>query len=286
MAICKSRNYLQTMLGILIVVVVLGFSGTAHGLLFLQDQNSTVAIDPSTQHGMYDWIIDGNNLAPVYGAAGGDDDYRQWFWYRVGATAEASIDTLPLAVAGASDSNFDGFNDKAFLRYLGGGLKIEVTYTLTGSTAGSGVSHIGEQISITNTGAEPLSLSFFQYGDFMLNAPNVGGETITFENPNQVRESGASGYVMETVNTPVAQHREAEPFPITINKLNDGAPDNLVDNAGASGDVTWAYQWDYTLAPNETVLISKVKDAVIPEPTSMALTALGLIALVFAKRRR
>src|SRR5258705_5756150 len=88
----------------------------AYGL-FLQDKNSTLSIDPTTQHGMYDWVIDGVNLAPVIGAVGGDDDYRQWFWYRVGNTAEASIDTLTLATAGTTDANFDGFADTAFLRY-------------------------------------------------------------------------------------------------------------------------------------------------------------------------
>jgi hypothetical protein len=280
------QNMRRVVLAAVVLVVFLGMSATSHALLFLQDLNSTVAIDPATQHGMYDWIIDGNNLAPVIGAVGGDDDYRQWFWYRIGATPEASVDTLTLNVAGVSDSNFDGFNDKAFLRYLGAGFKIEITYTLTGSTLGSGVSHIGEQISIMNTSGLPLSLSFFQYGDFMLDAPFVGGETVTFVNSNTVMEVGASGYVQETVFTPITQYREAELFPVTINKLNDGVPDNLSDNTTASGDATWANQWDYTLDPNQTVLISKVKDAVIPEPSTVVLTVVGLLGLVLMRRRR
>jgi hypothetical protein len=282
-----SRNSLKVLLGLTMVLLLLGVGGTAYGLLVLTDQNSSVAIDPSSQHGMFDWIIDGVNLAPVYGAAGGDDDYRQWFWYRVGETPEASIDTLTLNSAIAYASPPFGPVNSAYVSYSNpAGLKIEVTYTLNGSLAGSGQSDIGEQIRISNNGTLTLPVSFYQYCDFMLNAPNVGGELITFVNSNTVREVGASGYVQETVHTPIAQHQEAEPFPVTINKLNDLVADNLADNLSATGDVVWAYQWDYSLAPGQSVLISKDKQAVIPEPSALALAMAGLLGLCLFKRRR
>jgi hypothetical protein len=256
-----------------------------YGLL-IQDSNSTLSIDPTTQHGVYDWIIDGVNLAPVYGALGGDDDYRQWFWYRVGNNPEASIDTLTLDVAAASDANFDGTNDTAFLRYLGAGFKIEVTLSLVGGTTGSGQSDIGEQIKIVNTSASPLTMSFYQYVDFQLNAPNVAGEYVWWMNSNTVREQGNVGYVTETVYTPVATHTEAEPFATTINKLNDGVASNLADTNSAWGDVTWANQWDRTIDPGGSFLISKDKQAVVPEPSTVLLVVGGLIGLLVGSRRR
>ena len=44
------------------------------------------------------------------------------------------------------------------------------------------------------------------------------------------------------------------------------------------GDVTWALQWDFALAPGSTFLISKIKDVQIPEPSAAVLVSLGLIA--------
>jgi hypothetical protein len=281
------RNARRAGLIAIAALMLLGVGGKAYGLLFLQDQNSSVTIDPNSQHGMFDWIIDGVNLAPVYGAVGGDDDYRQWFWYRVGNTPEASIDTLNLNSALAYASPPTGPINTAYLSYSTPvGLKFEITYTLNGSLAGSGQSDIGEQIRITNNGSLATPLSFYQYSDFMLDAPVVGNEVITFLNANTVQETGASGYILETVHTPVAQHQEAEAFPVTINKLNDLAAGNLVDNLSATGDVTWAYQWDYTLAPNQSVLISKDKLAVVPEPSTVLLAIVGLLGVSLARRRR
>jgi hypothetical protein len=276
---------------LLLVFALIGLAGTAHGVVLgLQDENSSLQIDltPGAQLGAINWVIDGVNLLPP--VSGGNTDYRQWFWYRVGNNPEASLDTLPLQVSGVTDTDFDGNPDTAVARYTGApGFKIQVTFTLVGSTPGSGTSDIGEQISIVNTSQSALAISFFEYGDFQLDPPNIGNEVVTFINSNAVQEVSTSGNTLqETVVTPPPTHREATAFPITINKLNDGVPDNLIDNAGAGpGDVTWAYQWDFVLDPGQTVLISKDKQALIPEPSTNILVGLGVIGLMAcAKRRR
>lgn len=262
--------------------------GTVRGLpvLNLLDGNSTLKIDltPGAQFGLVDWVIDGVNLLP---AAGGRGDYRQWFWYRVGATPEASLDSLPLSLAGTSDANFDGNPDTAFMRFTGApGFKIEVTVGLTGGTPGSKTSDIGEMIRITNTNATSLAISFFQYADFQLTPPAPGGENVSFINANTVRESGALGAVQETVITPAATHRESAFFPVTITKLNNVVADNLSDTSAIGpGDITWAYQWDFNLAPGQTVLISKDMQAVIPEPSAALLVLAGFLGLGLIRRR-
>jgi len=54
----------------------------------LQDGNSLVTVDVGSQAGVTGWTVDGvDNLR------------QQWFWYRVGSSSEASIDTIsPAAV--------------------------------------------------------------------------------------------------------------------------------------------------------------------------------------------
>ncbi len=136
----------------------------------LADDNSVVSVDVDSQHGMFDWVIDGVNLLPVNG--GGINDHRQWFWYRIGNAPEASVDTLTRGLTGTSDANFNGFDDTLFVRYTNSVLKIEIKFTLDGGAVGSGSSYIGEQITVFNTSGSTLNVSFFQYGDFRLCTTN------------------------------------------------------------------------------------------------------------------
>jgi hypothetical protein len=241
---------------------------SAHGLVLgLMDGNSAVSIDVDSQHGLFNWIVDGVNLAPT--VSGGATDHRQWFWYRLSSNPEASIDTLTRGSTGVSDVNLDGNPDTAFVSYSGApGFKINVTFALTGGSTGSGTSHIHEQVSIVNTSQQTVTLSLFKYGDFQLSATSGGMETVSFVNSNAVQETGSPGFALEAVHTPVATHREAEPFPITISKLTNSVPDNLADNSGAGPDViTWAYQWDITVTPGQTVLIVADIQAAVPKPS-------------------
>jgi len=100
------------------------------------------------------------------------------------------------------------------------------------------------------------------------------------------------------VNTPGATRRESACFPTTLNKLNNGVPDDLpppVVAAGPTGpgDVTWALQWDWdgvgfpVIAPGASVIISKDKrlSIAIPEPVSLAIFALAAIRLLGRRER-
>jgi len=100
----------------------------------------------------------------------------------------------------------------------------------------------------------------------------------------------------ETVATPAPDHHEGNIFPNTLVSLGDGAPTLLSDLpavGGATlgpGDMTWAFQWDRTVGPGGSFTISKDKmlSVAIPEPSTLVLALLGLLALAgpLAWRRR
>jgi hypothetical protein len=168
--------------------------------------------------------------------------------------------------------------------YNGAGFSIEVTYRLDGGLPGSGASDMSE-ISINNLGAAPLDFRFFQYSNFdLLNT--AADDSAVFPNANTVRQFEGLARLTKTVVTPVPSHREIEFFDVTRAKLIDAAATTLSDTPPTGvvlgpGDMTWAYQWDATIAPNDTFQISKDKNleaGVIPEPAALGLlTAAGVI---------
>jgi hypothetical protein len=242
----------------------------------LTDGNSTANVDTGSQWGMNDWVVDGTHLL-----------YQQWFWYRVGNGAEASIDTL--GVTGVLQplpnmlvATFGSAN----------GLQITLTYTMTGGNPGSMVADIDESIGIHNHSGASLDFHFFQYSDFDLNRTNLADvvridPSLRFV--NQVPSPSSTGPILsETVltgsNSPT--RAEANYYANTRNSLNDGGPTTLNDILDAGpGDVTWAFQWDKVIAAGGSFIISKDKSlAPVPEPATLAL--LGGVMVLLARRLR
>ncbi len=269
-------------------LILLGFAGLAAqqsvaALFTLTDDNSVAHFDTASPANNDSWQVDG--LSQLQ---------QQAFWYRIGNVAEQSVHTLPIAIQGASDSNFDGNSDTLFVRYhdQGDTFRIETRYTLDGGAPGGGASDLAEQISITNLTAAPLDFHFFQYANFDLQGtPNF--DSVVFTNVNAVQQFEGSAKLTETIVTPVPSHREVALLPVTLNKLNDGLPTTLSDTPLGTvvgpGDVTWAYQWDFQLQPGGTFQISKDKNlhaGLVPEPSAGALLILGTGALLAQRRKR
>jgi len=89
----------------------------------------------------------------------------------------------------------------------------------------------------------------------------------------------------EAVVSPSANNGEVAPYDQTLLKLNNNAVDSLNGVLGpmGPGDNTFAFQWDFIIAPNGSQVISKVKSLqvqVVPEPTAAALGLLGIGVLV------
>jgi len=259
--------------------------GTALGFFALQsegqvytlsDQNSTAQVDTTNQSGMFNWVVDGQNVLN-----------QQWFWIGVNNSAPISIDRIGTTTSSMPTSQLlDTTNANA-------NYSVQVDYLLTGAPHGSGQSDIGESIRIANTSSNAQTFHFYEYSQFNLaGGPNSIqlGKNLKGYFDLADQENGAGTSLSETVATPGAQEGEAAPFNLTLAKLNNGVnPVTLNDNMTAGpGNVTWAFQWDITLAAGTDFLISKDKSvqvALIPEPASLSLISLGLLALAVRKSR-
>jgi len=246
--------------------------------ILLTDANSSALVDPATQGGMLNWTVDGQNQLA-----------KQWFWYRIGAASpEFSINTISIPNVSHPLPN------TLSISYTHAAFTIQVDYTLTGGTFGSGLSQISESIQIINTTTTNLDFHFFQYSDF--NLGNTPGDDVLQLGTNifglyNVADQVDStfGHFQETVLTPGANRGQAALVPSILNSLNDGGPTTLSNATGpvGPGDVSWGFQWDVTIAPSDTFLLSKLKSIELaPEPSSIALGLLGLAGIQWMRRRR
>jgi len=239
------------------------------GIYTLTDHDATISVNDASSLGVSEWTVDGvNNL------------FQQWFWYRTDDGLAHSIDTIGPAV----ESTYLGTRGLS-LDYSNSQLSIDILYTLTGHAAGSGHSDISETISFLNLGTTTLNLVFFQYSDFDLNGV-TGGQTVTFTNANTVVQTGGGLEMTETADVPTPDRHEANTWANTLNSLT-AVPGYILNNANtATGDATWAFQWDITLAPGGSFDISKNKilEPSVPEPA--AIFGLGTVLLLVGSRLR
>lgn len=258
------------------LLALLALAPAQAGIYTIADGNSVASVDTSSQSGMFNWTVDGVSSL-----------FQQWFWYRVGPTGgESSIDTLTEISAGTSNGNLDPSHERLNVLYAGAGFTIGLDFILAGGAPGSGVADIAEIIRIQNTSGQPLAFHFFQYVDFDLGG-TAGGDTAERVNANTMLQYEGGMSVSETVAVPTPSHYEVATWPTILASLNDGSPTTLADAAGpVSGDVSWAFQWDFTLAPGGTYIISKDKHLIVPEPSTCLLLALSGLGLATVLRRR
>jgi hypothetical protein len=211
--------------------------------------------------------------------------YQQWFWYRIGPTGgESPLNALPLLSAGTLGklADFDFGNST---------MNVDVTYLLTGGGAGSNTADIAETITIKNLASTSLDLHFFQYSDFDLSGIyGIGGDDKVVIDPGfqRVDQGSLIGFPMmsETVLGPKPNEVEANTYPNTLSSLDNGTPTTLDGNLTASGDVTWAFEWDSVLAANNGTLIISKDKRIAPSPVPEPATILGLGTILLLVGRK
>jgi len=263
-----------------ISLVIQSFSANAQ-IQTISDGNASADINVGAQSGMFNWSI-----------AGQDQLNQQWFWYRTGLGPEASIDTISAAAV----TTYNGTRGLQ-TTYGNAQFSVRIDYLISGGLLAGTKSIIAEEITINNLSGAPLPFHLFQYSDFNLGGI-PGGDNVVVGAPNfltgkyNVVDQFKPGVALqEAVVTPGADRAEVSIIPGTLNKLNDGNVDILNNITGpvGPGNVTWAFQWDFLIAPGGTEVISKNKYIqlnAIPEPTSLALLAVGGLLMAARKSRK
>ena len=170
----------------------------------------------------------------------------------------------------------------------GGALGVELDFTLVGSDPNTNQSLIQETITLTNN-CPTMDLHFFQYCDLDLGGSppytDYKAEIVDGNKAWQWDTDELLTLACESVVSPDPAHYEVNDYPDIRNKLTDGSPTTLADIAGPiyNDDMTWAFQWDFTIPPNDSVTIYKEK-MIIPEPGSLSL--LCLVAMAGVLRRK
>jgi hypothetical protein len=249
----------------------------------LTDNNSTAMVDPTSQSGMFHWDIQGQNQLQ-----------QQWFWYGLDGVAVHSIDTISAPTVVTT-----GTRELTATYLTAGSFSVAIDYLLTGgpvvAVGSTAVSDIGETIKISNLSQSPLVFHFYQYSYFNLNGASL--DTVQLgKNPrglyNDALQQNATAGLTETVTTPGANEGEVNTVGATLAKLNGGAPVTLGAPYGAGplgpGAVTWALEWDLSIAAGGSAIISKDKSlqiTIVPEPSTLAVLGLGAAALCGWRRR-
>ncbi len=239
---------------------------------------------PSLTTGQTSWFVDGVSHLK-----------RQWFWYRVGdVSGESAIDTLFQTAIDTSVPNQLGVQYGNAPTADASTFFVTLTATLSGGSPGSFTSDLEETIEIDNFTGSPMAVRFFQYADFDLSGTpidqtvNLAAGALT-ASATQTDGDTSIGETVTAITAPgaVVTRVEANNFPNTLNSLNDGSPTTLsnVSTIGTPGDLTWAFEWAFTLNDGESFTLQKDKLITsVPEPTSMGM--LSLFGLAALRRRR
>jgi hypothetical protein len=271
------------------IVALLGFSAATSSAApyVLTDNNSSLAVSPSSMTGPGLWDVDGVNQLG-----------EEWFWYRIGNSAgQTDLASLPSESEQLYDSNGDGNDDTAEFTYGSPtGLQIVLMYSLVGGQSGSGTSDLGELVEFSNNGTSAQTYHFFEYTNFNLDA-STAGQTVSVTGGNTATVLG-NGFEAQTVVSPMPSEYEASNTTASPDLLDDISSSStsytLTDVASASsGDPEWAFEWDFTLNAGGSYLISIDKNIrpygttpPVPEPAGGVLTLLGCVGLISMRPRR
>lgn len=220
--------------------------------------------------------------------AGNSQLSQQWFYYSLGSGPVYSIDQI------ASPTSINNHGGAApFLSAVYSNANISVTAKFQVNNFPT----LTDTLTILNpsTSGQTLTFHLYQYSDFNLGGV-AGGQNVQFSNNGsganyQVDQTGLSGVSLQgVVSGASAPLGEAQAGLATHFGLGNGNASPTLDNvtlfAGA-GDAVYAYEWDETLAPGGSFQISELQTlSSVPEPSSVALLAPGVVALALLYRRR
>jgi hypothetical protein len=234
--------------------------------------------------GLSQWTIDGVNQLNL-----------QSLYYSVGSGPTASIYTIGIPSAPSITTNLSHTTVSLDTAYANSTLGVDTLFSLQSSPVGSGKATLAETFTINNLSATTQVFHFYQYSDFDLGGV-LGGQSVQFSSNGsgqqyQVVQTDSNGRTLTGLITGVTGGSSAQSEvqaalydgtqfglgsvnPVTLNNTLTAGP----------GNVDYAYEWDATLAAGSSLTISEIQ-AVVPEPSSVALVVSGMLALALFHRR-
>ncbi|MGA2032512.1 MAG: PEP-CTERM sorting domain-containing protein [Thermoguttaceae bacterium] len=268
----------RLLVGVMAVLLAHVGAGLLHAeMITLQDSDSAVVINPLSANLLSNWSIAGTNYLN-----------QQGFWYLLGNSGLAQPLSALTFTSISLDTSEAGLHDGATLYYgTAGGLQATVKYSLLGGDPGSGSSNLAEQVKLSNSSANPMTVRLFQYTDADLSADD---DTVTVT-PSEALQSSSAAVLDSVVTGPLTGYEAGLTTisPTTLQRIETIAALTLNNATGPLvGDATWAYQWDATLQPNHSITLGQNNSLnLVPEPGSLSLLAGAAIALgVVCLRRR
>ena len=250
----------------------------------LANKNSSLGLDAGTSAGINSWVVDGI-----------DQLNQQWFWFRVGSGGPqydlTAITATPFVSVSGSGNQLTAWYTNGAASY---GVRLDLT--LAGQASGSGKSGLTETVRVFNySSSAALDFHLFMYSDFTLRSPALANSQYVqlgndgLGDSTSVQTLGNFGVGTNNfVGMTVADRVEAALYDQTLTALTtvNGYDLNNVAAAGP-GHVTWALQWNMTVAPNSSIPLSLLDNLVqVPEPHAAALLVAGLGFILFRRQLR
>ncbi len=235
--------------------------------------------------GVSQWTIDGVNQLNL-----------QTFYYSIGSGAATSIYTLGLPSGPSITTNISKTIVTLSTTYADATTSVGTLFSIQSSPVGSGMATLAQTLTINNLSGSAQTYHFYQYSDFDLGGVS-GSQNVQFSSNGsgqqyQVVQTGLTGTTLTGLITGVTGGSSAQSevqaalFDGTRFGLGSGISVTLNNTLSAGpGNVDYAYEWDATLAAGSSIIISET-EAVVPEPSSVALVASGMLALALLYRRR
>ena len=246
-------------------------------LYTLHDLNSSLTVDPTTNTGIgiSNWTVGGVNQLT-----------RQWFWGRMGSDPEQPLNTINL-ISHSFSGDYLKLNYGNAVTLAASTFTATLKLSLSGGSSGSrwsDLSTVGRFI-FTNHGATPIDYHAFQYSNFDLSG-NAGNDTVVTTNSAGTFVQSDGGMRLTAGATSVMPtHWQIGPYSDILSSLTNTTPTTLSDSgSGGSGDMTYAREWDFSLAPGHTFGSSLDQNITVPDPGTILLLGAGMLGLAGANR--
>lgn len=272
------------MAGILATPTTTGASPIA-----LYDQNSSADVQPAAPNFGWDtWLIEGQNQVT-----------EQVYWIRwAGRSDCVSLGAnvagyIPVVVESATvnanidDPRVDRLATRFTYESVTPGVKFSVTveYGLFGGDTGTDIAQTDVNIKIRNLGTTPLPILLYQYTDIQA-AQTAAGDSLTFDTTTDparpVIHQWEGGTEVNTSNNYIASLGStvalAMNFGDAATLRGQFSTANLLfadERSQVDGDAAYVLQWNCLIGAGKNVQIGEQTMGVVPEPTTLALLAVG-----------